>query len=131
MEPWELREWFDEFLQACNRHDPDALRSYLDPGMRRAHLPGGAEAWLRDYADLLAAFPDWQWRRIQLVIEDDRVAAHLRAGGTHLGGFLRVAPTRRRVNIAEFVFLRVQGGRITESTGSGPAEILVQLGAQP
>ncbi len=129
MEPWELREWFDEFLQACNRHDVGALRPFLDPGMRRAHLPAGAEAWIHDYEDLLEAFPDWQWRRIQLLVEDDRLAVHLRGGGTHVRSYLGIAPTRRRVNVAEFAFYRVQRGRIIEATLSGPAELIAQLTA--
>jgi predicted ester cyclase len=37
--------------------------------------PGGADAWVADLADLFHAFPDWQWRRIQLVVEDDRLTS--------------------------------------------------------
>ncbi|QEV99436.1 ester cyclase [Microbacterium caowuchunii] len=127
MEPWELREWYADYLDACNRHDLEAVRSFLDPGVRRAHLPAGADAWLDELAELFRAFPDWQWRRIQLVIEDDRIAAHLRGGGTHQGAFRGIAPTRRHVNVAEFAMYRVTGGRITEVTGSGDAELVSAL----
>jgi predicted ester cyclase len=128
VESWELREWFADYLEACNRHDLDAIRSFVDPAVRRAHLPGGADAWIADMADLFDAFPDWRWRRIQLVIEDDRVAAHLRASGTHLGAFRDVAPTRRHANIAEFGMYRVTNGRIAEFSGSSPHfELLAQL----
>jgi predicted ester cyclase len=127
MEPWELREWYADYLDACNRHDLEAVRSFLDPGVRRAHLPAGADAWLDDLAELFRAFPDWQWRRIQLVIEDDRIAAHLRGGGTHQAAFRGIAPTRRHVNVAEFAMYRVTGGRITEVTGSGDAELVSAL----
>jgi predicted ester cyclase len=127
MEPWELREWYADYLDACNRHDLEAVRSFLDPGVRRAHLPAGADAWIDDLAELFRAFPDWQWRRIQLVIEDDRIAAHLRGGGTHQGAFRGIAPTRRHVNVAEFAMYRVTGGRITEVTGSGDAELVSAL----
>lgn len=128
MEPWELHEWFGEFLDACNRHDLGAVRDLLDPAVRRAHLPGGADAWLDDLADLFHGFPDWQWKTIQLVAEDDRIAAHLRGGGTHIGTWRGIAPTRRHVNVAEFAFLRVSGGRIVASSGSGDAELRSQLG---
>ena len=127
MEPWELREWYADYLDACNRHDLEAVRSFLDPGVRRAHLPAGADAWIDDLAELFRAFPDWQWRRIQLVIEDDRIAAHLRGGGTHQAAFRGIAPTRRHVNVAEFAMYRVTGGRITEVTGSGDAELVSAL----
>jgi predicted ester cyclase len=118
MEPWELRAWYEDYLDACNRHDLDAIRSFVDPGVRRAHLPGGVEAWIADAAELFHGFPDWRWRRIQLLVEDDRLAVHTRAVGTHTGPFVGVQPTRRHVNVAEFAMLRVVGGRITEFSGT-------------
>lgn len=112
-----MQEWHGEFLDSCNRHDLAAIGSFLAPAVRRAHLPGGADAWLSELADLFHAFPDWRWRRIQLVVEDDRIAAHVRASGTHTGPFRGVAATRRHVNIAEFAIYRVVGGRIVEASG--------------
>lgn len=126
-----MREWYADYLDACNRHDLPAIRSFLDPSVRRAHLPGGAEAWIADAADLFRAFPDWQWRRIQLVVEDDRIAAHLRASGTHLGDFRGAAPTRRRVNVAEYGFYRVVNGRISESSGTTGDLQMLAAAARP
>ncbi|WP_460772137.1 ester cyclase [Microbacterium sp. GXF7504] len=117
MEPWELHEWYADFLDAANRHDLADLASFIAPDVRRAHLPAGADAWLDDLAMLFTGFPDWKWRRIHLVAEDDRIAVHLRGSGTHAGPYLGVAPTRRHVNVAEFALYRVAGGRIVEATG--------------
>jgi len=122
-----MREWFADYLEACNRHDPDALRLLIDPAVRRAHRPGGADAWMADLAELFTAFPDWRWKRIQLVVEEDRIAAHLRASGTHLGTFGGVAATRRHVNVAEFGFFRLAGGRVVEFTGTGVDEVMAQI----
>ncbi|MDQ1217641.1 ester cyclase [Microbacterium arborescens] len=128
MEPWEMHAWYAEYLEACNRHDLGAIRSFIDPNVRRAHLPGGADAWMADVVEVLDAFPDWQVRRIQLVVEDDRIAAHVRASGTHTGPFRGIRPTRRHVNVAEFGFLRVAGGRIVEFAGTTDhAALLAQL----
>lgn len=127
MEPWETREWFADYLDALNRHDLAALRSLIDPAVRRAHRPAGVDAWLFELEELFDGFPDWRWKRIQLVVEDDRIAAHLRGSGTHTGSFRGVAPTRRHVNVAEFGFYRVAGGRIVEFTGSGSDEVLTQI----
>ena len=123
-----MREWHADYLDACNRHDLDAIRTFVDPAVRRAHLPAGADAWIADMADLFAAFPDWQWRRIQLVAEEDRLAVHVRGGGTHVGTYRGLAPTRRHVNVAEFGMYRVTGGRIREFSGSASRfEIMDQL----
>lgn len=116
-----MREWFADVLDALNRHHLDDLRAFLHPGVRRAHLPAGAEAWIAEYAELLHGFPDWQWKRIHVLVEDDRLAVHLRGGGTHTGPFAHVAPTRRRVNIASFAMYRVEHGRIVEASGTDDA----------
>ena len=121
VEAWETREWFADFLDAYNRHDIEAVRGFLHPAVRRAHLPAGAEAWIADYAELLHGFPDWQAKRIQLIVEDDRMAVHLRAGGTHTGTFAHLPATRRRVNIASFAMYRVERGLIAEATGTDDA----------
>lgn len=104
-----------------NRHDLVALRDLLSPDVRRAHLPAGADAWVSEYADLLRGFPDWQWRRIQLLVEDDRAAVHLRGSGAHTGVFDGLAPTRRRVSIASFAMYRLARGRIVEASGTDDA----------
>lgn len=122
-----MHAWHADWLEACNSHDLERIRAFVDPGVRRAHLPGGAAAWVGDLAELFHAFPDWQWKRIQLVAEDDRIAAHLRGGGTHVGEFRGIAPTRRRVNVAEFSMLRIRGSRIVEATGTEPLELLSLL----
>ena len=127
MDPWELRAWFEDFLDACNRHDLDAVGEFLDPAVRRAHRPAGARAWIDDLDERFRAFPDWRWRRIQLVVEDDRVAAHLRGSGTHRAAYRGIPATGAHANIAEFALYRVVAGRITESADSGDHELVAQL----
>lgn len=127
MSPEGLRAWFEDWLDACNRHDLDAVRDLLAPDVRRAGEPSGADAWIRDLAELLAAFPDQRWKRIRVVIEEDRIAAHLRTRGTHRRTWHGVPATGRRVGAAEFWFLRVVGGRITEAAGSDASAVLAQL----
>jgi predicted ester cyclase len=122
-----LHGWFGEYLDALNRHDLVAIRDFVDPSVKRAHLPGGVEAWIADLADRFEAFADWRWRRIQLVAEDDRIAVHLRGSGTHTGEFRGVPATRRHANVAEFGMYRVTNGRIVEYTGSTDDELLAQL----
>jgi predicted ester cyclase len=128
MTPDELRWWYEDYLDACNRHDLDAIRERLHPDVRRAGEPGGADAWLRDIETLLVAFPDYRWKRIAVVAEGDRLAAHLRTRGTHRGPFRGVRATGRHVGVAEFAFYRVVAGRIVEYAGTADdAGLLTQL----
>lgn len=129
VEPWQMHEWFEDYLDALNRHDLERIREFVDSAVRRAHLPGGADAWLGDLDDLFHGFPDWRWRRIQLVVEDDRIAAHLRGSGTHTGQFRGLPATRRHVNVAEFAMYRLAKGRIVEFTGTDHLALLTQISA--
>jgi predicted ester cyclase len=119
MTPEELHAWYEDYLDVVNRHDLTGIRAMLDPAVRRAGAPGGADAWVADLADLFAAFPDYRWKRIALVVEGDRIAAHLRTRGTHRGTYRGVRATGRHVSVGEFAFYRVAGGRITEYAGTG------------
>jgi predicted ester cyclase len=128
MTPDELRAWYEDYLEVCNRHDLAGIRNRLTPDVRRAHLPRGADAWIEGVDELLHAFPDYQWKRITVVVEGDRLAAHLRARGTHRGTFRGIPATGRHVNVAEFAFYRLAGGRIVEYAGTADdADLLAQL----
>jgi steroid delta-isomerase-like uncharacterized protein len=128
MEPWELHAWYQDYIDVCNRHDLDEIRARLAPDVRRAHLPAGADAWVDAVANLFAAFPDYQWKLVTVVAEEDRIAAHLRARGTHRGTFEGLPATGRHVNIAEFAVYRLVGGRIAEYAGTvDHAELHAQL----
>jgi predicted ester cyclase len=128
MTPDALRAWYEDYLDVCNRHDLAGIRERLAPDVRRAHLPRGADAWIGGIEELLAGFPDYQWKRITVVVEGDRLAAHLRARGTHRGTFRGIPATGRHVNVAEFAFYRIAAGRITEYAGTADnADLLAQL----
>lgn len=67
-------------------------------------------------AYLTAAFPD-----LELVVErvhhcDDAVVVEGRSVGTHLGEFVGVAPTGRRMDVRACVVYRFDGDRMTNET---------------
>ena len=128
MSPDETRAWYEDYLDACNRHDLDGMRRFLHPEVRRAGEPRGADAWIADIDALLTAFPDYRWKRITVLVEGDRLAAHLRTRGTHRGEYHGVSATGRHVGLAEFAFYRLQDGRIAEYAGTADdAGLLAQL----
>lgn len=130
MSPDEMREWYAEYLDVCNRHDLAAIRGLLAPDVRRAHLPSGADAWIAGLEEVFHGFPDYRWKRVAVIVEGDRIAAHLRASGTHSGAYRLIPPTGRHVNVAEFAMYRLAEGRIVEYAGTADdLELLAQLGA--
>jgi steroid delta-isomerase-like uncharacterized protein len=75
----------------------------------------GLESIRRDVHGVRTAFPDLRFEIVDLVAEEDRVARRFVATGTHLGAFLGVAPTGRRVSITGFAISRVVDGKLAET----------------
>ena len=66
-------------------------------------------------ARLRRAFPDLDVRTIVLLADDDLVAGHFRARGTHLGLFPGVPPTGASVEMSWTAIFRVEDGRIADA----------------
>ena len=79
--------------------------------------PRTARRVKRLFAEFRSAFPDWHEEIVELVAEGSTVAGRFRCSGTHLGKFLGEAPTGRRMEVEEVVFLRGQDGRIVDFWG--------------
>lgn len=90
-------------------YHPEVKLHFVSPG-----LPNGREgSRLRDLA-LLAGFPDGKVIFEDWIIEGDRVATRFRFEGTHLGEFMGVAPTRKRVSVAGITIMRFEGNYVVE-----------------
>ena len=76
--------------------------------------PRAARRVKRLFAEFRSAFPDWREEIVELVAEGDAVAGRFRCSGTHLGEFLGEAPTGRRMEVEEVIFLRAEEGRFVD-----------------
>jgi steroid delta-isomerase-like uncharacterized protein len=83
--------------------------------------PGGGLAEVRgaDSLELLikafrVAFPDLHVTTEDVVADRDRVAARFTTRGTHLGPFMSIPPTGKRVEFAGFGLFRFAEGKIVE-----------------
>ena len=119
-----------DFAQARDIFAP----SYV---MHQHHDPDGsgaldAEALVAFAARFRAAFPDFHDRIDLQLAEGNLVATRFTSAGTHLGEFLGVAPTGRRLVWTGTVIDRVVDGRLVESWGNWDMlGMLQQLGAVP
>ena len=78
---------------------------------------------------LRQAFPDLTVEVLDLVAEDDRVAAFLRLNGTNTGNYRRGGATHRRASMRAFFIWRIADGRLVESWGVADRfDFLQQLG---
>lgn len=74
-----------------------------------------AKRWVSPFQ---SAFPDFEMEIVDLIAEGEKVVAHFRCSGTHLGEWLGVAATGRRFeNVDEIYIFGVDDGRLVSALG--------------
>ena len=130
----ELTAFFARRQKAWDELDAAALAtSYTDDATVDSPLAGGSatgrDAIEKLSATYFAAFPDLKGEQEMLLIDGDNVAQMLRFTGTDSGGFMGMAPTRRKITIRVAFFYTLRGGvivrerRVYDFTG-----LLIQVG---
>ena len=117
------------------RCDEQVFDECLDPACHR-HLAGAVSSGQTDAKVAMklvrVGIPDLEVTIEQLIGEGDMVAVRSMSRGTHLGDYVGVAPTGKRVEIAAVDFYRIAGRKIVESWHNvDEAGLLRQLGAIP
>jgi predicted ester cyclase len=73
-------------------------------------LAEAARRWIGPFRE---AFPDFRMEIVDLIAEDDKVVAHFKCSGTHRGEWRGRAPTGKRFEgVDEIYIFRVEGGRL-------------------
>jgi len=102
-----VRRLVDEVV---NRRSVDALDEIAQGDFARL-----ARRWISPFE---SSFPDFRMEIVQLVAEGDTVVAHFRCSGTHRGEWLGVAPTGRRFEDVDEIYLfRVTDGKLSSAVG--------------
>ena len=130
----EITAFFGRRQQAWQRLDAAALAAdYSDDATVDSPLAGGSatgrDAIKKLYATYFAAFPDFKFQQEMLLIEGETVAQLVRVTGTDTGGFMGMAPTRRKITFRCGLFHTLRSGyiaserRVYDFTG-----LLIQVG---
>jgi predicted ester cyclase len=111
--------------EGVNRRDPGVLDQVAEGQFARV-----ARRWVSPFE---SSFPDFRMEIVGLIAEGDTVVAHFRCSGTHEGEWLGVAPTGRRFeNVDEIYIFRVKDGRLISAIGvEDNLTRMRQLGLQP
>jgi predicted ester cyclase len=112
---------YETYIDAVyNAHNPDALERFFSPNVVVHGLAPGVPdkngiGYLKDLAkNLIAAFPDVHMTVEDVVQEGNRLSARVVLEGTHKGEFIGIAPTGRKVKVANFAMYRLDGDKIAE-----------------
>jgi len=114
--------------------DLTAVDRYLDPDFinHDPPLPGAPDGpdGMRQAAELFRqAFPDWRSDVQHMIAEDDLVAEHFVAHGTHRGSVMGETPTGHDVVLRGVNIFRIADGKIVERWGRlNDLGLLQQLG---
>jgi len=74
-----------------------------------------AKRWVSPFQ---TAFPDFEMQIVELIAEGQKVVAHFRCSGTHLGDWLGVPGTGRRFErVDEIYVFGIEGGKIVSAVG--------------
>jgi predicted ester cyclase len=96
--------------EVVNQRNPESLDELAEGRFARL-----ARRWVTPFR---SSFPDFTMEIVELVAENDIVVAHFKCSGTHRGEWLGVAPTGRRFeNVDEIYIFRVKNGRLASAIG--------------
>ena len=130
----EISAFFARRQQAWRRLDAVALAAdYADDATVDSPLAGGSatgrEAIEKVYETYFAAFPDFKLEQEMLLIDGDTAAQMVRVTGTDNGGFMGMAPTRRKITFRCGLFHTFRDGRIaSERRVYDFTGVLIQVG---
>ena len=92
----------------------DCVTHQLRSGVPTDVVPSGPEEIKEHVAGWLARFPDLRFRIEQMLSEDDRVVSQLLMEGTHLGPWMGIPASGKKMQIRMFTVHRVGQGKIVE-----------------
>lgn len=104
----------------------ELVRQLVEEGVRERNLDVLDQIAAGPFADVArrwaapfrGAFPDFEMEIVELISEGEKVAAHFRCSGTHLGEWLGVPPTGRRFEHVDEVYIfEIRAGRLVSARG--------------
>lgn len=119
--------FYRRYIERCNEHRFEELEEFVDDDVCVNDSTYGLEHYISGLRAVVEAFPDYHWDLRQLLVDGDKLAAHLTDTGTHTGTFLDVPATGRRISARELAIYRVDNGKIVESWGDLGSAVRDQL----
>jgi steroid delta-isomerase-like uncharacterized protein len=107
--------WNERRLEVADAiFDKDCVTHQLRSGVPVDAVPRGPQAIKEHVAGWIASFPDLRFSIEQILGEGDRVVTQLLMEGTHLGAWLGIPASGKKIQIRMFTVHRVVQGKIVE-----------------
>jgi steroid delta-isomerase-like uncharacterized protein len=127
------RRWFAEVMNEGNEDVIDEIcaSNFVD----HDPLPGTGpdREGLHDFVkQVRSAFPDLETTVDDMLADGDEIAVRSTFRGTHQGDFMGIAATGKKVEVANYDFVRMENDQAVEHWGTiDSAALMEQLGAVP
>jgi steroid delta-isomerase-like uncharacterized protein len=127
------QRWFTEVMNEGNEGVLDEITSpnFVD----HDPLPGTSadRDGLHDFIkQIRSAFPDLEANIDDMLVEGDQIAIRSTVRGTHEGDFMGIPATGKKVEVANYDFVRIENDQAVEHWGTiDSAALMEQLGAVP
>lgn len=112
----DVAELFTRREEAWRRRDPARLTAdYLDTAIVLSPIFGqvqGRAAIETSYRSLFEIFPDWDLRGEAPIVEDTKVAQHIRVAATHRNELFGIRGTGKKIEFEGVLLFQVNGGQI-------------------
>jgi predicted ester cyclase len=97
-------------IEAVDQRNPDVVDELAVGEFAQA-----AKRWVTPFR---SAFPDFEMEIVDLIAEGDKVVAHFRCSGTHLGKWLGEPATGRRFErVDEIYIFEIRNGKLVAGFG--------------
>jgi predicted ester cyclase len=102
------RELVHRLVEIVNERDFDAIDE-----VAVGQIAAEARRWVGPFLD---SFPDFRMEVVEVIAEGDKVVGYFKCSGTHEGEWRGHAPTGRRFeDIDEIYVFRVEGGKLASA----------------
>ena len=109
-----VRVFMETWAALCNAHRFDEASTLVAENAEVNDRVVGPAGLVQPMRRLVTSFPDWRWSVNRMAAENELVALHMSATGTHLGEFIGIRPTGRLVRVSEFAMYQVRDGRVAK-----------------
>jgi steroid delta-isomerase-like uncharacterized protein len=127
------QRWYAEVM---NEGNEDVIEELCAPNfVDHDPLPGTSpdRDGLHDFVkQVRTAFPDLDARIDDILVEGDEIAVRATIRGTHEGEFMGIPGTGKKVEVANYDFVRIENDQAVEHWGTiDSAALMEQIGAVP
>lgn len=116
----EIIKYFYEVISSSNRYDEVDHYVSADCTVKigESTIPVGLEGIRQHLIDVRKTYPDMKLRVIRQFVDRDFVISEVIMEGTHLGEWLGIKPTGKKLRITAVNIDRIKDGKIIEHGGA-------------